>query len=362
MPARELVVLGTSSAVPTRHRNHSGHLLRWDGEGLLVDPGEGTQRQMLLAGVAASTVDVIALTHEHGDHVLGLPGVLQRRAMDGLAAPVPLVFPAAAAPLVEHLLGAAAHAAALAVPCRVEDDGPVRGPDGAPLRVGGAVLHAVALDHRVPAFAYRLVEPDGRRMLPEALAARGVAGPDVGRLQREGVLATPDGTVRLAEVSEHRAGQVVALVQDTRWCDGALAAAAGVDLLVCEATFADADAALAPTYGHLTARQAGRLAAAAGARRLVLTHFSSRYPDVAPLLAQAREEHDDVVAAADLERHAVPSRRCAGRLVSDEAASPCRPSAAPRGRARRARRRAPPPPRRCSRSWGCRRRRRPPGG
>lgn len=309
MPARELVVLGTSSAVPTRTRNHSGHVLRWDGEGLLVDPGEGTQRQMLLAGVPGSAVDVIALTHEHGDHVLGLPGVLQRRAVDGLTTPVPLVFPAPAAPLVEHLVGASAHAAALAVPCPVAADGPVTGPDGAPLRVGGAVLHAVALDHRVPACAYRLVEPDGRRMLPERLAARSVAGPDVGRLLAEGTLRTVDGEVRLEDVSAPRPGQVAAVVEDTRWCDGALRAAEGADLLLCEATFADAEEALAGTYGHLTARQAGRLAREAGARRLVLTHYSSRYPSTDGLLAQAREEHDDVVAAADLERHAVPPRR-----------------------------------------------------
>ena len=309
MPARELVVLGTSSAVPTRTRNHSGHVLRWDGEGLLVDPGEGTQRQMLLAGVAGSGVDVIALTHEHGDHVLGLPGVLQRRAVDGLTTPVPLVFPAPAAPLVEHLLGAAAHAAALAVPCPVEADGPVAGPDGAPLRVGGAVLHAVALDHRVPACAYRLVEPDGRRMLPERLAARGVAGPDVGRLLADGSLRTADGQVRLEDVSAPRPGQVAAVVEDTRWCEGALRAAEGADLLLCEATFADSEQALAGAYGHLTARQAGRLAREAGARRLVLTHYSSRYPSTDGLLEQAREEHDDVVAAADLERHPVPPRR-----------------------------------------------------
>jgi len=309
VPARELVVLGTSSAVPTRTRNHSGHLLRWDGAGLLVDPGEGTQRQMLLGGVSASDVGVIALTHEHGDHVLGLPGVLQRRAMDEVTTPVPLVFPAPAAPLVQHLLGAAAHAGSLAVPCPVDGDGPVRGPDGHPLQVGGAVLHAVALDHRVPACAYRLVEPDGRRMLPGRLSARGVQGPQVGVLQRRGRLETPGGLVLLEEVSEHRAGQVVAVVQDTRWCEGALRAAAGADLLVCEATFADAEEHLAVPYGHLTARQAGRLGSQAGARRLVLTHFSSRYPDVGPLLAQAREEHDDVVAAADLERQPVPPRR-----------------------------------------------------
>src|SRR3954447_26842143 len=82
MSVRELVVLGTASQVPTRHRNHNGYLLRWDGEGFLFDPGEGTQRQMLRAGVAAHDLNRICVTHFHGDHALGLPGVIQRVNLD----------------------------------------------------------------------------------------------------------------------------------------------------------------------------------------------------------------------------------------------------------------------------------------
>jgi ribonuclease Z len=79
---RELVVLGTASQAPTRSRNHNGYLLRWDGEGLLFDPGEGTQRQMIFAGVTASQITRICITHFHRDHCLGLPGVLQRMSLD----------------------------------------------------------------------------------------------------------------------------------------------------------------------------------------------------------------------------------------------------------------------------------------
>ena len=91
---RELVVLGTASQVPTRTRNHNGYLLRWDGEGLLFDPGEGTQRQMIHAGVSAAQITRICLTHLHGDHCFGLPGVLSRLALDGVAHPVHLHYPA----------------------------------------------------------------------------------------------------------------------------------------------------------------------------------------------------------------------------------------------------------------------------
>src|ERR671928_1287699 len=91
---RELVVLGTASQAPTRSRNHNGYLLRWDGDGFLFDPGEGTQRQMLLAGVPSSAVTRILVTHFHGDHSLGLPGVLQRLSLDRVPHPVPVHFPA----------------------------------------------------------------------------------------------------------------------------------------------------------------------------------------------------------------------------------------------------------------------------
>ena len=107
-------------------------------------------------------------------------------------------------------------------------------------------------------------------------------------------------------MSEPRPGQSFAFVMDTAWCDAALELADGVDLVVCEATFLSADEHLAAKYGHLTARQAGRLAARAGARRLVISHFSRRYRDVQVLADEASEEFDDVVLAEDLARIPVP--------------------------------------------------------
>src|SRR5690349_14193888 len=94
MSVRELLVLGSASAVPTRHRNHNGYLLRWDGHGLLFDPGEGTQRQLILAGQATSDLTWICITHFHGDHCLGVPGIIQRIARDGVQHRVDAAFPA----------------------------------------------------------------------------------------------------------------------------------------------------------------------------------------------------------------------------------------------------------------------------
>ena len=313
--ARELVVLGTASQVPTRTRNQNGYLLRWDAHGILFDPGEGTQRQMILAGVHASTITAICITHAHGDHCLGLPGVLQRMSLDGVARPVPLIYPAGAGEYVAHLRRASSYADRLeVVPYPVAADGPV-------LAWPGLTLEAAELEHRVPTVGYQLVEADGRSMVPELLAARGVAGPDVGRLQREGWLVTAQGRVRLEEVSRVRTGQRFAFVMDTTVCDGARWLAQRADLLVCEATFADADAHLAPSYGHLTAGQAGQIAAGAHARRLVLTHFSQRYTDLDLdlLLAQARREHEDVVLAHDLDHIPLPAREWGAGPMSSSA-------------------------------------------
>jgi ribonuclease Z len=296
------VVLGTASQVPTRERNHNGYLLRWDGLGILFDPGEGTQRQMTLAGVAASQVSAVCITHAHGDHCLGLPGVLQRLSLDGVTGPVPLVYPAAAAEYVERLRSASAYDDRLAI-----ESHPVDAP-GSVLDLPGLAVEALPLRHGVPTFGYRLVEPDGRRLLPERLRARGVSGPDVGRLQREGALRTPEGVVHLDEVSEPRPGQRFALVMDTAPCPEAVELARAADLLVCEATFGDAEAGVAAAYGHLTARDAATIAREAGARRLVLTHFSQRYRDTRPLLEQARQVFPDAVVARDLDRVPVPSR------------------------------------------------------
>ncbi|MUN62109.1 ribonuclease Z [Kocuria sediminis] len=292
---RELVVLGTASQVPTRTRNHNGYLLRWDGAGLLFDPGEGTQRQMIHAGVSAAQVTRICLTHIHGDHCYGLPGVLSRMVLDGVEHPVDLHYPASGEEVVRALVSLATPGLDLRLH-----------PHGGPGTVA-AGLEVRPLHHRVETYGYRLTEPDGRTMVPERLAAAGIAGPDVGRLQREGRLRG----VRLEDVSVPRPGRRVAVVMDTAPCPGAEELAERADLLLAESTFADDDAALAARYLHLTAGQAGALAAAGGAGTLVLTHFSSRYPDIAPLAEQARRRAGGatVLAAQDLERFPLPPRR-----------------------------------------------------
>lgn len=303
---RELIVLGTASQAPTRYRNHNGYLLRWDDQGILFDPGEGTQRQLLLAGVSPWTVNRICITHLHGDHCLGLPGVVQRLSLDRVTHPVEVLYPSTGQVYIDRLLHAAVFDEQVDVRQRpVADSGMVE--PGPPF-----ALVARRLDHIPDTFGWRLEEPKGRTMMPDRLEAAGIVGPAVRELQRAGVLEVGERRIRVEEMSVERPGQVVAFVMDTGLCDAAFDLARGADLLVCEATFASAEADLARRYNHLTAAQAGRIAAEAGARRLVISHFSQRYPDTTILLDEARTEFDDVVAAHDLLHVPVPSRLSPG--------------------------------------------------
>lgn len=301
MSVREFVVLGTASQVPTRHRNHNGYVLLWDGEGIMFDPGEGTQRQMLRAGVAAHDLNRICVTHFHGDHSLGLAGVIQRINLDRVPHPVTAHYPASGRRFFDRLRYATAYRETVEL---VEE--PVSGVAKRLAATPGYVLEARRLSHPVESYGYRLVEPDGRRMLPEKLAEYGIGGPDVGRLQREGSV----GGVSLEDVSEVRRGQRFAFVMDTRLCDGVHDLAEGCDMLVIESTFTDEDEGLAKEHGHLTAGQAARVAREAGVRHLVLTHFSQRYHDASVFERQARAAgyEGELTVARDLMRIPVPKR------------------------------------------------------
>ncbi|GIF06526.1 ribonuclease Z [Actinoplanes siamensis] len=305
---RELVVLGTASQVPTRHRNHNGYLLRFDDEVILFDPGEGTQRQLLLAGLAVTPITRICVTHFHGDHSLGLPGILQRISLDRVPHPVTVHYPAGGQEFYDRLRHATSYwDNADIVPSPVSVPSAAPAPSAAfEVETSAGRLTALPLRHSIETYGYRLTEPDSRRMLPELLRAHGITGPAIGELQRAGRL----GPVTLDQVSVARPGQSTAFVMDTGLCDNVFALAHGVDLLVIESTFLAEDAGLAAQVGHLTAGQAATVARESGVRHLVLTHFSQRYQDPSRFLDEARKEFDGpITLAEDLQRIPFPARR-----------------------------------------------------
>jgi len=303
MSARELVALGTASQVPTRHRNHNGYLLRWDGHAILFDPGEGTQRQMVRYGVSATQLDRICVTHFHGDHCLGLAGVIQRISLDEVPHTIPIHYPASGQVYFDRLR----HASIFLDRARI-DPRPLS-EEGIAARGPSFTLEARRLEHTVESWGYRLVEPDGRKMLPDELVRHGIHGPMVRELIEQGSIRVDGRTVGLEDVSVARPGQVFAFIMDTRFCEAAVGLAAGADLVVAESTYLSDHQNEARERGHMTATDAATIAREAGARRLVLTHFSQRYPSVDPFLREAGAIHSDVVAVRDGDVIAVPARR-----------------------------------------------------
>ena len=300
--ARAFIALGTSSQVPTRERNHNGYFLRWDAFGLLFDPGEGTQRQMIYANVSASSITHILITHFHGDHCLGLAGILQRISLDRVPHTVHVFYPGSGQVYLDNLRNASIYHDAARIELHpITRAGVIH--DG-----GDFTIETERLEHTVESWGYRLREKDSVTMLPERLDALGITGPDVGKLKRNGSLVRGDETIDIDAVSTVKRGQSVAFVMDTGLCDGAVRLARNADLLVCESTYLDSEAAEAAERGHLTATGAAQIARDANAHRLALTHYSQRYQNTDAFAAEASRVHPNVVALQDGDTIEVPRR------------------------------------------------------
>lgn len=292
-----LVLLGTSASRPTIERNVSSLALVREGETMLFDCGEGTQRQMMRYGVAFSLNDIF-FTHFHADHVIGVIGLMRTMALQGRTDALRLWGPKGAA---RHLQRAEQFGVdRVTFPVQIAELAP-----GEAVKRDDYAIVPFAVEHGPgPAFGYSLVEEDRKgRFNPELARSMGIPeGPLWGRIHRGEGVTLPDG--RVVEppqlVGPRRPGRTVVITGDTRPCDSTLGAARGADLLVHEATFGDEEAERAVETGHSTAREAAQLARRAGCRRLLLTHFSARYSrDANELESQARSEFPDVTIGKD---------------------------------------------------------------
>lgn len=300
MSVRDLTILGCSSQQQTRHRNHGAYLLRWNDEGLLFDPGEGTQRQFIFADLPPPCVTRIFISHFHGDHCLGLGSMLLRLNLDKVTHPIHCYYPASGKKFFDRLRYACLYRENITVvehPVKaegvVDDDGKFR-------------IEAKFLEHGVDNIGWRVTEPDTIKFEKDKLKGLGLDGPIMRTLERQGQVEVGGRVIRLEEVSHVRPGDAFAYVVDTRPCKGALELARGAKLLLCEATYLEQEKALAHEYLHMTAAQAAHLAKEAGVEMLVLTHFSARYRDTEPLQREAAAIFPNVFAAEDLKRFVFP--------------------------------------------------------
>jgi ribonuclease Z len=297
----DVLFLGTAGAVPTAQRAPAAYLVRRGGERILVDCGEGTQRQMLRSSAGLADIDLALITHFHADHVLGLPGLLKTLSLRSREAPLTICGPPGLRSLMASLDRVIGR---LSFPLTLAEVSA-----GDAIERDGYRIEPYATVHGVASLGYALCEDirPGRFDMETASALGVPFGPLCGALQRGEAVTLDDGTVVSPEqvVGPPRPGRRIVFSGDTRPCAGTREAAAGADLLIHEATFLDDERRRARDTGHSTAAEAAQLAADAQVSMLALTHLSTRYTG-GQIRREARELFEHTVVPRDFDWIEVP--------------------------------------------------------
>ena len=300
MIAMRVIPLGTSSGKPTLRRNVSGLAVVRDGDWVLFDCGEGTQTQIVRAGLSPSRLSAIFITHLHGDHFNGLSGLLSTMGLDRRRRELTIAGPTGIKEYLELL--ERLKIAFLTYPADIKEFDSVPTPIQL-YETNEYTVTGLGLDHRLFAIGYRIEERarPGRFNVDEARRLEVPEGPMWGQLQSGQDVILDSKVVRSSDVlGPPRPGKSVAYCLDTRPCEMSVELARGVDLLIHEATYTDEYSSEAQLYGHSTAAQAALIAQRAEVGKLLLTHFSSRFSDPAPLLEEARNIFPNTILADDL--------------------------------------------------------------
>jgi ribonuclease Z len=294
-----LTFLGTSASVPSAERNHPALLVEAAGKRVLIDCGEGTQRQLLRSGAGFRRLDRILLTHAHLDHVLGVPGLFSTLGLRQQSDATTVHGGRGTLDIVIRMLAGLWGAGRAPIPVEF---GPLI--EGLVIDAGDFAIACFPVRHRdTDSFGFSFQSPARRHLDRERLAEFGVPdGPLRGELAAGRPVVIASRTIDAEDVlGPPSGGRKLVVIGDTETTDGLSRHVADADLLVIEATFLDRDAATARNYGHLTAREAASLAAANNVGQLVLNHMSGRYRDE-EILAEARMIFPNTRIAADFDR------------------------------------------------------------
>ena len=290
--------------MPTKNRALPSIVVQREGEILMFDCGEGTQRQMIRTGIGFNRKMKVFITHMHGDHVLGLPGMIQTMSFFGRERTLQIYGPAGIKAFIEAVISTVRFW--LSFPIEIHEvslEGPI-------CREEKYEVHAVWAVHSTPSLAYALIEkPRPGRFHPERATALGVPrGPLWGMLQRGIEVNLSNGRVIKPEdvLGPPRPGRKIVYTGDTRPTEKIIRLAENADLLIHDATFSDEMAERAKEDGHSTSSEAAEVALKANVKLLVLTHISARYSDPEILLDQAKRIFPNVYIPRDLEKLEIP--------------------------------------------------------
>jgi ribonuclease Z len=287
-PPFEVTILGSSSASPTKTRHHSAQFVSLDGSHFLVDCGEGAQRQLLLHGIRFSRIRYILISHLHGDHFFGLPGLLSTMNLGGRTEPLWIAGPAGLQLLMEQMLSAS-H-----VELKFEVEYQETNPNEYTLllETPQCIVHSIPLEHRIPCTGFIFREKTAARHLNrEACDKYQIPYTAYDALLDGEDFILADGTKihnPLLTVPG-RTPRCYAYISDTIYLPSLADAVRGADLLYHESTFMHDLLERAETTFHTTSRQAAMLARDAGVKQLLIGHFSARYRSTDGLLAEAQE-------------------------------------------------------------------------
>ncbi|MFW5973623.1 MAG: ribonuclease Z [Bacteroidota bacterium] len=310
MMKTDIIPLGTSSATPTRTRALSATALQRAGRILLFDCGEGTQFRLMEAGLSPARIDAVFITHLHGDHFFGLPGLLTTLSLNRRLDPITIAGPAELGTILQQIPGVGEHE--LTFPIHFVE---LREGFGRETMMETPDYRVVArpLDHRVFTAGYRFEEAPTPGTL-DVMRARALGITDYlhfRELKAGRDVRLPDGeVVRSREVvGPQQKGSSFAYLFDTRPCPSGVELARDVDLVFHDATFLEKHHQRARHTGHSTAVEAAHIAEQAGAHRLLLGHFSARYQSVQPLVEEAQRIFKNTDAAEELKRYSLETVR-----------------------------------------------------
>ncbi|MBW2978860.1 ribonuclease Z [Candidatus Woesearchaeota archaeon] len=295
----ELLILGTSSTKPTKKRSHSAYLLSYKNEGILFDCGEGTQRQLITAGIKANKITRIMLSHWHGDHILGLPGLLQTLAVNEYTKSLHIYGPPGSEKRYKKMLEV--FESSHKIEAKIHDINEEKF-----FETNDFYIESYPLVHRINCIGFRLVEKDKRQINMDKLKKLGLEeGPIIGKIQEGEIINFKGHRIKPENVSKLIKGRIFSYIADTRPNKNCIKIAENADVLLCESTYSSKDKDKAVKYKHLTAQEAAQIASQANAKKLILTHYSARYPDEHELEKDARNIFDNTFAAKDFAKYKI---------------------------------------------------------
>ncbi|MEM3127146.1 MAG: ribonuclease Z [Candidatus Woesearchaeota archaeon] len=289
----EIIFLGTSCSMPTKERNHPAIFVSHQTEGILLDCGENTQRQLRIAGIRPTRINKILISHWHGDHVLGLGGLLQTFAGSDYTTTLKIYGPKGTKQYFENLRKSFAFDAMPELELHEVNKGII-------YQNNEIIIEAALLKHRIPCVGYSIKEKDKRKIDMKKTKKLGLKeGPLLGKIVEGKTIEVNDKKIHPDDVSYIKKGRKIAYVADTLPCDGAINIAKDADILIAEATYKSDLQEKAHDNYHMTAKEAALIANKANVKKLYLFHYSTRYKKTLELIEDARKYFDNVFGAED---------------------------------------------------------------